>query len=117
MVCVQLTGAETHDSQVAFEMTALLNVREIEQFVADKGYDDDDLRDWLDSQKIQPVIPSRDNRNFKRFCDETVYTWRRRIENLFGKMKENRRLALRVDKLDTSFMGFVALSLIKLHVC
>jgi ABC-type uncharacterized transport system ATPase subunit len=46
-----------------------------------------------------------------------MYAWRRGIENLFAKLKENRRLALRVDKLEVTFGGFIALALIKMDVC
>jgi hypothetical protein len=35
---------------------------------------------------------------------------------MFQKIKENRRLALRVDKLDSTFMAFLALAFIKLEV-
>lgn len=117
VLCVQLSGANRHDSQLAIEMTATLNTGAIERFVADKAYDDDELRSWLDSQQIRPEIPPRNNRAHPRFYDQTIYRWRRCIENLFQKLKENRRLAMRVDKLDTSFMGLVALALLKLEVC
>ena len=70
-----------------------------------------------DSHQIRSEIPSRENRKQKRFFDKTVYAWRRRIENMFQKIKDNRRIAMRVDKLDTSFMGFIALALLKLEVC
>lgn len=116
-LCVQLSGAEMHDSQAAQEMVGLLNAEEIDRFVADKAYDDDDLRSELDARNIRPEIPPRKNRLEKRFYDKTVYAWRRRIENMFQKIKENRRLALRVDKLDTSFMGFLVLAFIKMIVC
>jgi hypothetical protein len=36
-----------------------------------------------------------------------------RIENPFAKLKENRRLALRVDKLEATFGGFLTLAFIK----
>jgi hypothetical protein len=39
------------------------------------------------------------------------------MENLFAKRTENRRLALRVDKLEATFAGFIALALIKMDVC
>lgn len=117
VLCVELSGAEKHDSQMAEPMMALLNTQAIERFVGDKGYDDDDLIAWLKTQHIHAEIPPRDNRKFKRFYDKTVYVWRRRIENMFAKIKENRRLALRVDKLDTSFMAFLALAFIKMQVC
>jgi transposase len=116
-LCVQLTGAQTHDSQMAREMMELLNTRSIARFVGDKAFDDDALRDWLRDHDIHPEIPPRGSRTEPCFYDRTVYVWRRRIENLFQKIKENRRLALRVDKLDATFMGFIALALIKIHVC
>lgn len=116
-ICVELTGAQTHDSQKAQEMMMLLNAREIRHFVADKAFDDDALRAWLKRENIHPEIPPRRTRLDKKFYDTTIYKWRRRIENLFQKIKENRRLALRFDKLDATFMGFIALSLIKIEVC
>lgn len=117
VLCVELSGAQTHDSQMAEPMLGLLNKQAIKRFVADKGYDDDDLIAWLKTQNIRAEIPPRDNRKEKRFYDKTVYAWRRRVENMFAKIKENRRLAMRVDKLDTSFMAFLALAFIKMEVC
>ena len=38
-ICVQISGAETHDSKVVAEMLNLLNTNEIDRFVGDKGYD------------------------------------------------------------------------------
>lgn len=116
-ICVELTGAQVHDSQKAQEMMMLLNTAEIKHFVADKAFDDEALRVWLKSQNIHPEIPSRRNKIDKDFYDATIYKWRRLIENLFQKIKENRRLAMRFDKLDATFMGFIALSLIKIEVC
>ena len=49
-------------------------------------------------------------------CDKTVYRWRHRIENLFCRLEENRRFAMRFDKLDVTLMGSIALALIKLEV-
>ena len=117
MLCVQITGAEVHDKKPAFEMMALLNHRAIDRFVGDKGYDDDGFRDALKSWTILPEIPPRHNRRGHRPYDQTVYAWRRRVENMFARIKENRRLAMRVDKLDLTFMDFIALALIKLQVC
>jgi transposase len=116
-ICVQISGAQVNDSKLACEMMELLNVEAIERFVGDKAYDTNRIRDWLKDNNIAAEIPNKRNRKNKFRFDKTVYKWRHKIENLFGRMKENRRLAMRVDKLDTSFMGFIALSLIKLQVC
>jgi transposase len=71
----------------------------------------------LKTQDIEAEIPPRCNRTFQRAYAKTVYAWRREIENLFAKRTENRRLALRFDKLEATFGGFIALALIKMDVC
>jgi transposase len=114
---VHISDANVHDSRMAYRMMDGLNLKAVKRFVADKGYDDDKLIWWLKTQDIKSEIPPRCNRKIKRLYDKTVYAWRRRIENLFAKLKENRRLALRVDKLEATFGGFIALALIKMDVC
>ena len=118
LISIQLTGAEVHDSVPATEMiVSLKDLVEIKRFVADKGYDNDKIRSTLKDQDIVPDIPPKKNRTSHRFHDQTVYKWRWRIEAFFGKLKENRRIAMRVDKLDTSFIGFISIALIKMIVC
>lgn len=116
-ICVQVTGAETHDSRVAVEMLNLLNVKSVNRFVGDKGYDTNKIRETLKDMGIAAEIPNKRNRKVQYRFDKTVYKWRYRIENLFCKIKENRRLSMRFDKLDQTFMGFIAMALIKLEVC
>jgi len=43
-----------------------------------------------------------------------MYRKRHIIERLFGSLKENKRLAMRFDKLDSTFLSFIALGLAKL---
>jgi transposase len=38
-------------------------------------------------------------------CDHT-------IELFFGKLKENRRLAVRYEKLDVTFLGFITIAIV-----
>ena len=79
----------------------------------DKGYDSDRHRVLLRSQNNIAVIPGRKNRIIKIDYEKEIYQLRRRIEIFFGKIKENKRLALRYDKSDMVFLGFVALAAIK----
>lgn len=37
-----------------------------------------------------------------------------RIEMFFGKIKENKRLSMRFEKLDETFLGFIALASLKI---
>jgi transposase len=44
-----------------------------------------------------------------------LYRKRHVIERLFGRIKENKRIATRFDKLDTTFLSFIALALLKAY--
>jgi transposase len=115
-ICIDITGAQVHDSKKVEEMMNFLNLNGIERFVADKAYDTNKIRDLLKRNDIYAEIPNKNRKTPFRF-DKTIYKWRHRIENLFQKLKENRRLCMRFDKLDCTFMAFVAIAIIKLQVC
>ena len=117
IVQVCITGAGVHDSKPAIEMLYSLNLNEISTFVADKAYDTNKIHDILKYYKIQACIPPYKNRKQFSYFDKTMYKWRHRVENLFQRIKENRRLSMRYEKLDSTFLGFIAISLIKLEVC
>jgi putative transposase len=53
------------------------------------------------------VIPAKRNRKLQRSYDAVFYRERNRIERLFSKLKQFRRVATRYDKLLANFMGFV----------
>ena len=95
----------------------LLNEDAIDRFVGDKAYDTNKIRDFLKEKNIKAEIPNKRNRKVTYRFDKTIYKWRHKIENLFCKIKENRHLSIRFDKLDCTFMGFIAMALIKLEVC
>ena len=116
-IFVQITGANTSDAKPAVEMLNLLNHKAINRFVGDKAYDTNKIRQELDDMDIKAEIPNKRNRKKTFRFDQTIYKWRYRIENLFCRIKENRRLSMRCDKLDTSFLAFIALAFIKLIVC
>lgn len=84
--------------------------------VEDRGYDSDTHRAALLANNNIPVIPGRKNRKIPIIYDQKLYALRRRIEMFFGKLKENRRLAVRYDKTDLAFLGFIALATIKIHL-
>lgn len=79
-------------------------------FLADKGYDSDFLREELLTCGIRPVIPPMANRKEPPVCDFRAYKDRNRIERLFNKLKQFRRVATRYDKTERSFAAFLALA-------
>lgn len=106
-----LTGGNISDITVADQLMADVYDCYIPE---DKGYDSDSHREFLRSQNNITVIPGRKNRIIKIDYDKKLYQLRRKIEIFFGKIKENKRLALRYDKSDMTFLGFVALAAIKI---
>jgi transposase len=110
----KLTGGNVADISVANELTADVFGCYV---VEDMGYDSDAHRDFLRSNNNVPVIPGRKNRKVKILYDKKIYRLRRHIEIFFGKLKENRRLAVRYDKLDDTFLAFIALAIINAYLC
>ena len=85
--------------------------------IEDKGYDRHAHRAYLLSNNNIPLIPGRKNRKAPILYDQGKYKLRMRIENLFARIKENRRLALRYEQSDTAFLAFVAFAAIQLWLC
>ena len=78
--------------------------------LADKGYDGDTVRENLLFHGILPVIPPRSNRSQPIACNFLRYKDRNRIERMFNRLKQFRRIATRYDKLAERFASFVALA-------
>ena len=108
-----LTGGNIPDIVVAHELTEDVVGYYV---VEDKGYDSNKNRQDLMANNNIPVIPSRKNRKEKIPYDKALYKLRQRIEIFFGKLKENRRLAMRYEKLDATFFAFIALAAISINL-
>jgi transposase len=109
-----LSGGNRADISVANELTAeIFNCYVIE----DKGYDSNNHRIYLESNANIPVIPGRKNRIKPIVYDKGKFSLRRKIENFFAMLKENRRLALRFEKSDLVFLAFIAIASIKFNLC
>jgi transposase len=78
--------------------------------LADRAFDADWLRNDLLARDITPVIPPKSNRKFPAEFDKETYKWRHLVENYFGKLKENRGIAMRSCKTDQSFTAFISLA-------
>jgi transposase len=79
------------------------------ELVADKGYDSQALREWLDARGTEAVIPPRKTQyNY----DKAIYKQRNIIERMFCRFKDWRRIATRFDRNLKSFMAAIALAAI-----
>lgn len=81
---------------------------------ADKGYDGDAVHEGLLFHGNLPVIPPRSNRSQPIACDYRRYKDRNRIERMFNRLKQFRRIATRYDKTASSFLAFLILAAAKL---
>ena len=59
-----------------------------------------------------PGIPPKANRKTTILYDTDKYKSRNRIERMFNKLKNWRRVATRYDKTATSFLGFITIAAI-----
>jgi len=78
--------------------------------IADKGYDSDWFRQALQGLGIEPCIPGRSTRNQGVVYDEDLYKQRNRIERMFGRLKDWRRIATRYDRCAHAFMSAIAIA-------
>jgi transposase len=92
-----LTGGEANDATVAAELGEDTAGRAA---LADRGYDSGGFRRELEGNNNAPVIPGGKNRKEEIVYDRGKCKKRGLIERIFGKLKENRRLAVRYEKSD-----------------
>jgi transposase len=78
--------------------------------LADKGYDGDRFRESLLIRGILPIITPRSNRKVPEHPDYRRY----RVERMFGKLKQQRRIATRYAKTVLSFESFLNLAAARL---
>ena len=84
----------------------------MKRLIADRGYDANRLRATLRDQGTVPVIPGRRNRKRPVQYDKRRYKDRWRVEAMFCRLKDFRRVATRYDKLARNYLAgaFIAAS-------
>ena len=80
--------------------------------LADRGYDADWFRGALKDKGIEPCIPPKKNRKIQIEYDKTLYKQRHKVENMFGKLKDWRRVATRYDRCAHTFFSAICIAAI-----
>lgn len=78
--------------------------------IADRGYDADWFRRALRSRGIKPCIPARSGRNKAIRHGKALYKLRYKIEVMFGRIKDWRRVATRYDRCAHTFLSAITLA-------
>ncbi|EHS53415.1 transposase IS4 family protein [Rhizobium sp. PDO1-076] len=92
-----LTGREASDDNAVPGMLEI-PVSKPRLFLADKGYGGEFLREELLLHGIRPVILPKANRKTPPAEDYRAHKHRNRIERIFNRLKQFRRVATRYDK-------------------
>ncbi len=121
LVACKLFSAQRQDCKSFEELQKALPWNNIKYLVADKGYDPSNVRNIIKSYGAIPFIPFKgvylpecSELTPEDFYDVKLYKKRNIIERFFGRLKENKRIAMRFDKMDHSFSSFIVLAIAKL---
>ena len=98
---------EQHDSK---GVAPLLDNIAFGALLADKAFDNDELRRELNRRGAEAVIPPKSNRKSVIACDFHKYRWRHLVEHYFCKLKAFRRIATRYEKTDESYAAMINLA-------
>jgi transposase len=102
-----LTEGQRHDNQTA---KALLDGFQATAVLADKAYDNNDLRQVIADSGAEAVIPSTRSRRIPIPHDAIAYKDRNRIERCFNRLKHFRRFATRYDRRAVHYLAFIHLA-------
>ena len=80
------------------------------ELLADKGYDADWFREALANRKIAACIPSKSNRKAPIPHDAVLYKQRQRIENMFGRLEDWRRVHTRYDRCAHAYFSAICIA-------
>ncbi len=104
-----LTEGQASDHRGAALMLAHLPAG-AHELIGDRGYDSRRFRDDLAARGITPCIPSTRSRKQPIPHDATIYRQRHRIEIMFGRLKDWRRIAMRYDRCAHTFFSAITLA-------
>jgi transposase len=80
------------------------------EMLADKGYDAEWLRKVLAKRGIRACIPARAKRKAPIPHDAVLYKQRHKIEIMFGRLKDWRRIATRYDRCAHTFFSAICIA-------
>ena len=78
--------------------------------IGDRGYDSNWFRTALIGKTIEPCIPSSRSRKSPLPYDTMLYRQRHKIENMFGRLKDWRRIATRYDRCAHTFFSAICIA-------
>jgi len=109
---VRLLLTEGQQSDHKGAATLLPDLPAAKEMLGDKGYDSDAYRAALIARDITPCIPPRAKRKHPATYCKNLYKQRRKVENMFAKLKDWRRIAMRFDRCAHAFLTAIQIAAI-----
>jgi transposase len=103
-----LTEGQTSDHRGARMILDALPAASV--LIADRGYDSNWFWAALAQKGIEPCIPSTKSRKVTLPYCKTLYRQRHKIENMFGRIKDWRRIAARYDRCAHTFFSTICIA-------
>lgn len=101
-----LTAGQRGDATQAIPL--LLEGFDFAGVMADRGYDTDDILDFIAQNDAEAVIPAKKNRIVQRDTDWHTYKGRHLVECFMNKIKQYRRIFSRFEKYASRYMSFLS---------
>jgi Transposase and inactivated derivatives len=107
-IALGLTAGQVSDYQGASLL--LDSLPKAKWMLADRGYDATWFRNALLDKGITPCIPGKRNRKNTIPYDKELYKQRHKIEIMFGRIKDWRRIAMRYDRCAHTFFSAICIA-------
>ena len=108
-VALSLAPGQCYDPHACAPLIAQLAGKWV---LADKGFDSAEFRTDLARTGAMICIPPRSTNRINYYFSRRLYRHRHTVENFFCRIKRNRRVATRYEKLADTFIGFASLAAI-----
>jgi transposase len=104
--------SEGQRNDIARAESLVEHLKEVNIFIADKGYDSEALRAYIDAKSGETIIPKRNYGQDidKESVDWCLYKYRHLVENAFARIKHFRSISTRYDKLARNYASMVSLA-------
>ena len=110
-----LTGVEVFAGKVAVDLLKSVDITE-KTILADRAYGASVIREYICKKVALSCIPDKVNSQIKHSFDKEVYNQKNIVERFFNKLKNNRHIAMRFDRLSICFGNFVVLAVIEMKL-
>jgi transposase len=110
VVALKISSGREHDSPNGKELLKDKGAVGIKMpLLMDRAYENDEMRKLARELNYEPIVPPKSNKKTPWDYDRQLYKERSKIERLFRRVKQFRKIFTRYDKLDIMFISFVYL--------